>query len=556
MPRSQSSFSTDVATVQERKAGLMDRRSFIKAMLAAPVYCAFASGCSSQVGRARRGRLTTAQSFGMSTMDMAHNDSVYWAPLNIFDRLFETRMIDGEAVVVNSLCEDYHVSDDGLTYDFTLREGVRFSNGDALTSSDVRYSFSRLLVEAAVNTDIPLEIRGGRALMDKQAEELEGFTIQDDTHFSIVLESPNAGFVAELSSAAMSIVNERVTRQAKSFGIEPAETIGSGPYYVVEWIPNEHFVMRYNELYWGEEPTVKESVLRIIPDGSTRDLMFQNGEIDIMDLESVDSLIAQRSYKTAHADKIVSQQMVGMTYLALNESKEYLSDARVRKAIRMAIDVDDVIHNLINDDAIRQNGIIPTGIWGHNEELEGMPFDPDGARALLAEAGYNDGEVTFELALGNGFQLLYETISHQLGQVGINANIKVYDSAVWMEKRLAGELDAFMATWYMDYNDPANIMGVFFGSPERVKGRSICYPDTDVIGRIDAAKSILDDDERKREYQELERKLVLEDCAWIPLYEEKHLFCIGERVESFTPFWAGYGDFYVKDVVLRKEARA
>ncbi|MBO7673712.1 MAG: hypothetical protein J6S63_01725, partial [Atopobiaceae bacterium] len=220
------------------------------------------------------------------------------------------------------------------------------------------------------------------------------------------------------------------------------------------------------------------------------------------------------------------------------------------------IDVDDVIHNLINDDAIRQNGIIPTGIWGHNEEREGMPFDPDGARALLAEAGYKDGEVTFELALGGGFQLLYETISHQLGQVGINANIKVYDSAVWMEKRLAGELDAFMATWYMDYNDPANIMGVFFGSPERVKGRSICYPDIDVIGRIDAAKSILDDDERKREYQELERKLVLEDCAWIPLYEEKHLFCIGERVESFTPFWAGYGDFYVKDVVLRKEARA
>jgi len=315
--------------------------------------------------------------------------------------------------------------------------------------------------------------------------------------------------------------------------------------------------MRYNELYWGDEPTVKESVLRIIPDGSTRDLMFQNGEIDIMDLASVDSLIVQRSYKTEYADSIVSQQQVGMTYLALNESQKYLSDVRVRKAVRMAIDVDDIIHNLMNDDAIKQNGIIPTGIWGHNEDLEGIPYDPDGARALLAEAGYQDGEVTFELALGSGgFQLLYETISHQLARVGINATIKVYDGAVWMEKRLAGELEAFIATWYMDYNDPANFMGVFFGSPERTKGRSICYPNTDIISRIDAAKSIIDNDERKREYQELERKLVIEDCAWIPLFEEMHLFCIGERVESFTPFWAGYGDYCVKDVVLRKEARA
>ena len=535
----------------------MDRRTFIKATLAVPFYGLLVQGCTSQVDRVKRGGFTVALTHEMSTMDVAHNDSDYWAPLNIFDRLFETRMVNGEATVLNSLCADYSISDDGLTYDFTLREGVRFSNGDPLTSSDVRYSFSRLLTEAAVNTDIPLEILGGAALMEKKADELEGFIIKDDTHFSIVLEAPNGGFLAELSSAAMSIVNERVTRNAKSFGMEPAETIGTGPYYAAEWVPNDHFVLKYNEYYWGEEPTVKEAVLRIIPDVSTQDLMFQNGEIDLIDLAEVDSLIVQRSYKTDHADQIVRNQQVGMTYLALNETNEFLKDVRVRNAICMAIDIDDIVHNLMNDDAIRQNGIIPTGIWGHNDKLEGPPFDPDGARALLDEAGYHNGDVSFELALSSaGPKILYETVSNQLAKVGISANIRVYDRAAWMEKRLAGELDAFMASWFMDYNDPANIMAVFFGTPERSKGRSICYPNTNVMNRVLKAKSIYDDQERKEEYQELEYEIVIKDRAWIPLFQGTHLFCIGERVESFTPFWAGYNDFYVKDVVLKEEERA
>ena len=535
----------------------MDRRTFVKSALVVPLCGFLAQGCSSQTDRAKRGSLTTATGSDMSTMDMAHNDSVYWAQLNIFDRLFETRMVDGKATAVNSLCTNYRISEDGLTYDFVLREGVLFSNGDPLTSSDVCYSFSRLLTEAAVNTDIPLQILGGQALMDKETDKLDGFKIEDDTHFSIVLEAPNGGFIAQLSSAAMSIVNERVTRAAKNFGKDPAETIGSGPYYVAEWVPNDHFTLRYNERYWGERPTVTESVQRVIPDASTRDLMFQNGEIDIIDLSGIDPLIVQRSYKTEHAHQVVYNQQIGMTYLALNETNEFLRDLRVRNAICMAIDVDDIVHNLMSDDAIRQNGIIPSGAWGHNKNLKGTPYDPDGARALLAEAGFGDGDVSFEMALpSDGLRLLYETISNQLSKVGINANIKVYDKAAWMEKRRAGEIESFITVWMLDYNDPANIMAVFFGSPERTKNRSICYPDTNVMARVSAAQSIVDDEERKKEYQELEHKIVVEDRAWIPLYQGMRLFCTGDRVESFTPFWAGYGDFYVKDVVLRKEARA
>lgn len=207
------------------------------------------SACASPVNRVAAGTLRTAAGSDMATMDVAHNTADYQVALNVFDRLFETRMIDGEATLVNSLCTGYEMSDDGLTYDFTLREGVVFSNGDPLTSADVKYSFERLLAIAHVNTDIAAEIKGGKAMLAGEANELEGFVIRDDTHFSITLEGANAGFVAELSSPAMSIVNARTTKAAKSFGIDPAETIGSGPYTIDEWVTNDHYSFSYNERY-------------------------------------------------------------------------------------------------------------------------------------------------------------------------------------------------------------------------------------------------------------------------------------------------------------------
>ena len=176
---------------------------------------------------AEPGLLRTAIIYDISTLDVAETTDNYLIPMNVFDRLFETRPADGACEVVKSLVTDYSVSADGLTYDFTLRDGVVFSNGSALTASDVQYSFERLLKIGDQNTDIPKEVVGGKAVLDKQADSLEGFRITDDTHFSITLAAPNAGFPAELSAPAASIVDAETTAAAKNFGKDPADTVGS-----------------------------------------------------------------------------------------------------------------------------------------------------------------------------------------------------------------------------------------------------------------------------------------------------------------------------------------
>lgn len=239
----------------------------------------------------------------------------------------------------------------------------------------------------------------------------------------------------------------------------------------------------------------------------------------------------------------------------MNENNQYLKDARVRRAIGMAIDVDQIIQGIYMGDAQRENGIIPAGVWAHNDEMEGFRYDPEGAKTMLQEAGYADGKVKFELAMDStantNIQLVYAFISEQLKKVGIEATVSSYEHSAWLAKRSSSEMDSFVARWGMDYNDPANIMYTFFGSEENSKGRSLNYPDREIIARVAAARSIVDDAEREAEYQALDKKLIEEDTAWIPMFAEMHLWCLGDRVTSFTPHWAGFTDFYAADVVLK-----
>ena len=112
-------------------------------------------------------------------------------------------------------------------------------------------------------------------------------------------------------------------------------------------------------------------------------------------------------------------------------------------------------------------------------------------------------------------------------------------------------MDSFLGTWTMDYNDPANVMRTFFGSEQNAKIRSLNYADKAVMDRVAAASAITDDAKRMQEYQDLEKKIIMDDAAWLPLLGNVHLFALGERVESFVPYWAGFTNFYAKDVVLK-----
>ena len=536
----------------------MKRRRLLGTLLSTAILAGIALGSMNAAAEEVK-TLHVAWTADMQTMDVHKTSSNYCIPLCIFDRLFEIQLNDdGTTELVNSLVEDYTISEDGLTYDFTLRDGVKFSDGTPLTAKDVEFTFTRMLaLDDSVQTDFAAAIAGADELMEGTADTLAGFEVKDDLHFTVTLSEPFAGYIYQLATASCSIMSQKNVEEAgDDFGLDPAKTIGSGPYVLTEWNLNDSLVLEANPEYWGEQPSAQRVEIEIIPEADTRSQKFQSGEIDILDCDSIDSAVVDSIYRTMYADQIVPANRLAITYLALNENVEPLNDVRVRQAIQMAINRQDILDYIYSGDGSVEDGIFPHGLIGFCEDNQGwLQYDPDGARELLAEAGYADG-FEMELASDNSASPsvlnVLQVIAQNLEEVGITATIKPYDEASWLDLRKSGDMTSFVATWTADYNDPDNFIYTFFGGEDKTKIRSLNYPDTEVMERVVDARAIVDDNERLAEYAALENKIVKEDAAWVPLFSRTHLFVVNtDTVEHFTPHWAGYSDFSFVGVTMK-----
>ena len=492
------------------------------------------------------GYLVAALNADIQTADVQKTSKDYEVPFNIFDRLVDVEVgTDGNSKIVPSLAESWDISDDGLEYTFHLRQGVKFHNGNDFTAEDVAYTFHRMLtVEGGVNTEFIDQIKGADELLAGETDTLEGVEVVDDYTIKVTLKEPFAGFLASISSPGVSIYDSEATEAAgDQFGMDPAVTVGTGPFEFASWSFNNQLVLTRNEDYWKGASGLPGVVIKIIPDTETQSMMFESGELDILDLDySADSV---DRFTETYPDQIVQGPRVGIVYFTMNFNKEPFQDVRVRKAVQMSIDRQAILDALYGGRGQVEQGIFPHGLIGFNPDQEEIKYDPEAAKALLAEAGYADGfdmEIAADSSASDTMTMALEIVSDQLAEVGIRAEIKNYDESTWLETRKSGELGSFISTWSADYNDPDNFIYTFFGNEEKTRIRSINYPDTEVMERVAKARTIVNEDERLAEYKALEEKIIHEDAAWVPMFSRLHLFAVSKRVQGFTPLWSGLSD--------------
>ncbi len=492
------------------------------------------------------GYLVAALNADIQTADVQKTSKDYEVPFNIFDRLVDVEVdADGNSKIVPSLAENWDISDDGLEYTFHLRQGVKFHNGNDFTAEDVAYTFHRMLtVESGVNTEFIDQIKGADELLAGETDTLEGVEVVDDYTIKVTLKEPFAGFLASISSPGVSIYDSEATEAAgDQFGMDPAVTVGTGPFEFSSWSFNNQLVLTRNEDYWKGASKLPGVVIKIIPDTETQSMMFESGELDILDLDYAADSVDR--FTETYPDQIVQGPRVGIVYFTMNFNKEPFQDVRVRKAVQMSIDRQAILDALYGGRGQVEQGIFPHGLIGFNPDQEEIKYDPEAAKALLAEAGYADGfdmEIAADSSASDTMTMALEIVSDQLAEVGIRAEIKNYDESTWLETRKSGELGSFMSTWSADYNDPDNFIYTFFGNEEKTKIRSINYPDTEVMARVAKARTIVNEDERLAEYKALEEKIVHEDAAWVPMFSRLHLFALSKRVEGFAPLWSGLSD--------------
>ena len=515
-------------------------------------------------GQIEAGLVRIALSDEVETMDVHLNTADYMLPLNIYERLFDIRVEDdGSTSLAKGLAEDWSVSGDGRTYRFTLRPDACFSDGTPVKASDVAFTFTRMLAHPeSRQTDFADMIRGADAVMAGETDKLDGIRVLDDRNLEITLTEPYAGYLYQLATPSCSIYSEKcVTEAGEDYGLSAEHTIGSGPYRVTEFT-NTRITLERNPYYRchpGEELTVNRAEFLVLAPALI-DRMFRNGELDLLDVNRVNPEIVETVYKSPEwKDRVISYSRVDIQYLMLNLETPPLNDLRIRKAVQMAINRQRILDELYNGDGSLLDGIYPRGLIGYCEENQGwLRYDPEAAAKLVSQVP-EAKELRLELAANSQSEIrtlrMQEMIRQDLSAIGLNVSVVNYDDESRMYLRREGSLMAYTGEWSADFNDPDNFIYTFFGSRAKTRARSGNYSDEAVMARIAAARTIQNEEKRLAEYDELERILVRDEAVWVPLFSTVHNFVLGERLERFTPFWAGWGSLYLKDVVLKPEAR-
>ena len=494
----------------------------------------------------------------IDTMDVHRTSSEYVVAINVFERLFEIRQNDDETTeLVPGLAEDYSLSEDGRVYTFTLRDDAFFSDGTPVRASDVAFTFSRMLsLPDSMQTDFADMILGADAVMAHEKDTPEGIRVLDDRHVEITLSEPFAGYIYQVATPSCSILSEKCVRNAgDDYGTSPETAIGSGPYMVTEYASGKGLTLELNPYWKKEKPSVTKAQLLVL-DPALMDAAFQKGELDLLDLDAIHTDTIKSVYKSGKwKDHLVSKGCVETNYLMLNLEARPLNNIRVRKAVQMAINRQKIVDELYDGEGTLVDGIFPRGLHGYSEENQGwLKYDPEGARRYLKRAG-KDVKTRIELAADSTASMrelnLLNMIRQDLQAVGLQVSIVSYDPESWMYLRTHGKLMAFCSVWSADYNDPDNFIYTFFGSREKTLRRSGNFAEQNVMDRIGRARTIQDDDARMSEYAALETLLIRDKALWVPLFSTNHLFVLGDRVESFVPYWAGWNSIPLKDVVLK-----
>lgn len=309
------------------------------------------------------------------------------------------------------LAKDWSVSDDGLVYHFVLRDDVyfqkgKFQDGRKLVSDDVKFSLERIAAECSTD-------RICREFFDH-------VEVISDTEFDIHLKEACGPFLEQLADVGNVIIPKE---EVEGWGEDFADhLIGSGPFILESMTLDESVVLKRNEDYWGEKANLDQVILRVVTDGNQAVNALITGEVQIAEY-----LQAEAIQKASDAGMLVQKPTTGTSFARFNMQTGPTADPRVREAIIKAVDIDAVIANVYQyGEAVRSYQPLTNLSWGYNESYNSLvpAYDPEGAKALLKEAGYENG-MTLNIYIPNTStrERIAQLIQYYLGEVGITLNI-------------------------------------------------------------------------------------------------------------------------------------
>lgn len=423
--------------------------------------------------------------------------------------------------IAPNLATEWSSNEDGTVYNFKLRDDVYFQKGDyqdgkQLTAADVKYALERSATQSAMN----------------RLGMVDHVDVVNDYEVDIFLKEPSSAFLTVLTDAGNVIVpQEEVEGWGDAFG---SHLVGTGPFTLEEFKKDQEVILAKNENYWAGTPYVDGIVFKIITDSSQMTNALRTGEIDIA------TDLGGESVKIVRDDAdLVIQEVPGLhvAYMYMNLMHGPTADIKVREAIIRAVDIDEMVKGIYQfDEAQRAYLPLPPGSWGYDSSLESIvpSYDPELAKQLLAEAGYEDG-FALEIYVSNkAARVKMATIlqAYLKQNLNIDVEIKTAEWGTFSEIASSGQADMYGMSWTW-YPDPFFFLNKMFHSSEiGALGNGQGYNNPEVDRLLDEALTITDTDERAVLYQKA-LKLITENYSRINYSNEKSIFGFNPAVQDF-----------------------
>lgn len=498
--------------------------------LAAVLVLGTAAGCAGDPGDTSGGGASKTVIIGaatdLTTLDPGKAYEVYANMITYatYDMLFRIVGDDIENPQPSLVTDGWTLDETGTVYTFPLRQDVKFTSGNPLTSKDVVWSVQRVM-----------NLKSNTASHVAGIEKVEA---PDDYTVVFTLKEKDASFLTKLASNAFCVLDSELLKQHGGTDAENAseadtaqtyldqQSAGSGAFILKSWTKGTELVLEKNPNYWGETGNVEKVILKEIPDANTQIQMLQKGEIDIALSLNQDNVGQLDGNADINVQRALTEQM---TFLIMNNDPaigKEMSNPDVQQAVRYAIDYKGLME-LCGEGASLPLSFVQQGFTGAKTRDENYQ-DLEKARALMEKAGYADG-FTVELTAAN-----YETagmkwtdiaqkIKSDLAQINITVEIKTSEFAVILDPYRNGELPFLLMHWSPDYFDINNQLAFLPGDVvgERAKWSAEGHEDMIALGNQIKGES---DKDKRAQYSGELQELMAENSPYAFLLQHPQVF--------------------------------
>jgi ABC-type transport system substrate-binding protein len=535
------------------------KRLFVAAMavVSATVFAPLASGETPKQG----GAAVVTFNNDLTTLDpQVGYDWQNWSVIkSIFDGLMDYK--PGTTELEPDLAKEYTVSDDGLTYTFKLRDGLKFHNGRPVTAADVKYSLERAVNPATQSPGAGYfsMIKGHDELSTGKAKEMSGIATPDDKTVVFTLTRPDATFLHLMAiNFGFVVPKEEVEKAGADWGKKP---VGTGAFKFVEWVPGQHIVLERNQDYHrAGVPYLDKLTFEFGQDPTVAVLRLGKGEVDIVGDGIPPAQFAQIMADPANKDLIAIGDQLHTGYVTMNVTQPPFDNLKVRQAVNMAINKDRIVR-LINNRGVTATQPLPPAMPGYNRQNKGYSFDPEGAKKLLKEAGAENISTELYAMNVDPNPRIAQAIQQDLAAIGIKAEIRSLAQAEVIAAGGSGKAPLVWSggmAWIADFPDPANFYYGILGCAGVVEGgwNWAKYCNKDLDARAAKADAMVKSDQAEARIAAWQGIFddVLKEAPWAPVFNEKrftyHSARLGGDPALFTDpihIPVNYDYIYAKD---------